>query len=373
MPFLPPSGAVTRLIAASLVTALVTGCQAAPVAPGAPGPSAGPAVAAPSADTLLAGRAMVGAVPLANAEIVVFDPIADAAPAAPGAGDGIRLEARPQSVRTDADGRFTLSLTLEPGQAAEVYVSDGAQSVCGVLVGARFAVRNAGKTPIDSAHPLLLDIESTTTAGVMLANLKALGKAAAKRRAQGPDAVLALQARALDTMAGVVGETAAKLAALAGTADLARTIAKHMLQADPRLPPSAKRAVLDVVDGANPVLDAVVRALGESGAATPTQIRQTLAAGETSLRQAEQAAFQDDAAFVTDLAAEREAETTQPPPASPPQVVPDGVPPSGSAGGNGDSGGTTVDATADVKVQPGQVLDQADSAVVIGTSPAGPP
>lgn len=359
-----------RFIALALSLALLTGCQGAPAPAGPPSEAHGPAVAALPAETLISGRAMVGAVPLANAEIVVFDPIANAPPLAPGAGDGVRLEARALSVRTDADGRFTLPLTLKAGQAAEVYVSDGAQSVCGVLVGPQFAVRNAGKAPIDAAHPLLLDLESTTTAGVMLGSLKALGLAAAKRRVLGSDALLALQAKALDTMASVVGETAAKLAALAGSTDVARTIAKHMVQADPRLPAPAKRAVLDVVDDANPVLGAVVKGLEESGATTLDEIRETLDEGETTLRAAEQAAFQDDADFVADLAAD-------PVPETPPEPVLDGVPePDEGGGDSGNGGSNTVDTTGDVGVVPGQVVDPDDAGVVIGTSPpaaGGPP
>jgi hypothetical protein len=351
-----------RFVASALSLALVAGCQGAPaVTVGASTAQPEAAVAALPAETLISGRAMVGAVPLANAEIVVFDPIANAPPLAPGAGDGVRLEARPLSVRTDAEGRFTIPLTLRAGQAAEVYVSDGAQSVCGVLVGPAFAVRNAGKTAIDAAHPLLLDMESTTTAGVMLGSLKALGKAVAKRRALGPDALLALQAKALDTMAAVVGETAAKLAALAGTADVAQKIAKHMVQADPRVPAPASRRVLDVLDDANPVLNAVVTALEETGATTRNEIRDTLTQGELTLREAERAAFADDAALAADLAAAPDAPTE-----TPQETAPDGVPApdndSGSSGGNGD-------VTVPVSVTAGgPVQDPLDADVQVASS-----
>jgi hypothetical protein len=195
----------------------------------------------------------------------------------------------------------------------------------------------------------------------MLGSLATLGKAVAKRRALGPDALLALQAKALDTMASVVGQTAAKLAALAGTTDVAQTIAKHMVQADPRLPDPVARRVLDVLDGANPVLNAVVTALQQTGATTWGEIRETLTQGAITLREAEQAAFADDADFTADLAA-----TPEPSTETPVEITPDGVPApdsdSGSSGGNGD-------VTVPVSVTAGgSVQDPLDESVQVTSS-----
>jgi hypothetical protein len=172
---------------------------------------------------------------------------------------------------------------------------------------------------------------------------------------------LALQAKALDTMASVVGETAAKLAALAGTSDVAQKIAKHMVQADPRLPDPADRRVLDVLADAHPVLNAVVTALEETGVTTRNEIRDTLTQGELTLREAEKAAFADDAALAADLAA---------PPASsvetPQETVPDGVPaPDGGSGGSSFNGDVTVPVSVTAG---GPVQDPVDESVQVASS-----
>ena len=296
----------TLLLAAAI--ALLPGCQGGPARAPAAGvvPPAGPTAATATATAVIHGRAVVDVVPLANAEVTVYDPLRKQAPVTPGVGDGVRVEWAPAVVRTDAAGNFVLPLALKPGQAAEIFVTDGKRSVCAVLVGPDAAVRNAGKTPFSATRPLVVDVDTSATTGLMLNSLAALGRAAAAQQAKGPEAVLAMQAKALDAMAAGVGPAAAKLRALASTVGIATTIARHMVQADPRLPAAALRALL-AAEGGNPVLSAVVSGLETSGVATEDELVGIVGEGADGIEDAVGSAFGgDDPAmgFVQDLTTE---------------------------------------------------------------------
>jgi hypothetical protein len=257
--------------------------------------------------------------------------------------------------------------------------------VCGILAGPGVAIRTTGKAPL-GPDGLLLDQDATTTASVMLASLKALGKAAAGAKGKSADEVLALQAKAIDAMATTIGPTAAKLVALAGSADIAKTIAEHMVQADPRLPDvAAKRRVL-AEDPVNRALSSLVSALREAGVADLGQIQQVLADGYQQLdhamgealanepgaesfvaeiKQTLQAAAQDDAvAAQTTLTPATPAEQPKPDPV----VQPPPPPPVSSSGGGGEGGATQeVDATVP------DVPATADTAITIGTAGVSDP
>ncbi len=309
------------LVAVTVSLSLLAGCAPSVMGVISPPDSRAPANPAIVAAAIgIAGRAMVGTVPLANATLVIHDPIANLPPLTPGSGDGQRLEYAGAEIRTGADGGFTLPLAMKPGQVALIYVSDGKQSVSALIGGDGTAFRNVGKAPVDAAHPLLIDMDSTSTGSVMLSSLKALGKAVLKTEAGTVADRLAVQGKAVDAMAAVAGKTAAKLLSLAGSADVAKKIAVNMLEADPRIAAAAETSAKAVdpaftakqtatmpipapapipssvlASAPNPglTLAAICAAVTQANPAAARETLQTVSSGSAALSLAVVAAFTD--------------------------------------------------------------------------------
>ncbi|MBC7544922.1 MAG: hypothetical protein H7338_19535, partial [Candidatus Sericytochromatia bacterium] len=233
------------VIALTLSVSVLTGCPAGTVG-GATPPGQTSSSTPASAQLGFSGQALVGTVPLANATVYVHDALANRAPVAPGKGVGSQLEFVATPFTTDAQGKFTIPLTVKLGQVAYVYISDGKQALSALVGANQTSYRSTGKVTIDSANPLKVDSDSTVTAGVMLGTLSSFGKAAIAKGTTKDATKMAVITKAVEGMAVAATKTSFKLQGLTKGKDLSKALAIRMLKADPRVkagpkPPALKK------------------------------------------------------------------------------------------------------------------------------------
>ncbi|MBC7544229.1 MAG: hypothetical protein H7338_16025, partial [Candidatus Sericytochromatia bacterium] len=235
--------------AGALIAALslMAGCVPTAMVPLRRSLEAGPTFAAATATRGVTGQATVAGVPLANATIYVHDPIANAKPG-PSSGDAdTRLTYDGPEIRTDAEGRFSLPLTVKPGQAAYLFISDGSRAMTALIGPSQTAYGGSGLVAFSPAHPLQVDADTTITASLLVGKMAAMGRFAAA----GAKGFL-VQARVLNVLNFGAGKGSFQLKTIGGTdnrdAAFATSLARRMANSDPRVtrPPRALRTKREI-------------------------------------------------------------------------------------------------------------------------------